>query len=793
MAASRAWARADLRGRWRSLVVLGVLVGVVGGLAAASVAGARRTGTAFERLRQRTNAADAIVFPGQVGVYQADWSRLTDRPEVAQVAVWNLSFGQVFGQEQEMVLFVPADDVWLGEVDRPVVLEGRMFDPNAPDEVVIGEEATRVDIPGEARLHVGSVIPYRPFTIDQDDTSGVAPDGPEVELHVVGVVRHVHELLFVPGMIMVSPAFLDSYGVDTLLVANAMVRLTHGSADVPQLRSDVNELVAPGAPVDDLHVAQRRVDTTIGVERSALILLAAAIAIAGLMLVGQALGRSVSIPYEDGRVLRAMGFDRPSLAVSSALVHLVVAVTGALITLALAIVASHWFPIGLAARIDPDRGLHADWPVLLTVALVVVVAVLATALAAGWRAGRARSAESLLAPSKLAARIGRVSPITVALGTTMAFRRSDRSGGRARPALVGAVVGVLGVVGTMTIDRGLTDALEHPARAGVTWDATVSPVPQDRTVIGVAQSRVDSVAAVPGVAGVAVVTRLVSEVNGVGVPMFSVQSGAGRIGLSTVSGRAPAADGEAAIGPATARQLDVAVGDTVSVGSLARNVRIVGEALFPADVHAGFDEGLWLTSNDLASIESPVPADDVSGPERLIAVRFRPETDPADGIEAIAEAQGGSIAGISPVEVPPELTNLRNVRTLPRLLAGFLALLAAAAVAHVLITSVRRRRRDFATLRALGMTKKSVRAILHMQGTATALAGLVVGIPLGIAIGRVGWRLVTLRVPLDFVGPSTWTALAVLIPIAVVVVNLLAVLPGRRASRLHPAEVLREE
>ena len=126
-------------------------------------------------------------------------------------------------------------------------------------------------------------------------------------------------------------------------------------------------------------------------------------------------------------------------------------------------------------------------------------------------------------------------------------------------------------------------------------------------------------------------------------------------------------------------------------------------------------------------------------------------------------------------------------------MAGFLALLALAAVAHLLATSVRWRRRDLATLRALGMTRGGARSILAMQGTAVALIGLTVGIPLGVAVGRNGWRLITSRVPLSFVGPIALVSILVLVPAALAIVNLLAVWPGHAAARLRPAEVLRAE
>ena len=42
-------ARTELRGRWRALVVLGAIAGVTAGLTLASVAGARRTATVYDR------------------------------------------------------------------------------------------------------------------------------------------------------------------------------------------------------------------------------------------------------------------------------------------------------------------------------------------------------------------------------------------------------------------------------------------------------------------------------------------------------------------------------------------------------------------------------------------------------------------------------------------------------------------------------------------------------------------------------------------------------------------------
>src|SRR5580704_10086440 len=85
----------DVRRRWRSLVLLGLLVGVTAGLAVSAVAGARRTDSALPRLLAQTHASDAVVFTSQADVLHPDWSRLAARPEVAKVAVWDLLFGNI--------------------------------------------------------------------------------------------------------------------------------------------------------------------------------------------------------------------------------------------------------------------------------------------------------------------------------------------------------------------------------------------------------------------------------------------------------------------------------------------------------------------------------------------------------------------------------------------------------------------------------------------------------------------------------------------------------------------------
>jgi hypothetical protein len=726
-----------------------------------------------------------------VGVYRPDWSRLEARPEVKRLARWALLFGELEG-DPGGVLFGSVDGTWAGEVDKPVVIKGRMFNPRASDEMVIDETATRDG------HDVGDVVPFHAYGSDQTDADGGPATGPNVRMRVVGVVRNLAQFVFVTdGQGLVSPGFVARYRDDAVILENANVQLRGGAAGVAALQRDVNHDIAPGTPILDEHNVARRVTTTLDVERTALLLLGGVVLLAGLVLVGQALARSAAEIGDDAPALQALGMTRPQLVSAALRAHVPVAVLGAGTALVTAVVASAWFPVGLARKVDPLRGVQADWVVLGPGVVAVVTLVLGGTALIAWLTCRTREGAAARVQIGPVAWVRRAAPVALGLGTTMAF---DGGSGRrrvpVRPALVGAVAGVLGVVATMTIDHGLSDALRHPERAGVAWDAQVHPLRSDLTLTGVRAGLVDRVRGERDVARVAEVDRMVTNVRDLGVPTFTVRPpprSESSIGLVTIDGRSPQMPDEAVIGPATARLLHVGIGDRVVVGRSAARVRIVGTALFPSEVHATFDEGIWLAPT---TYNAATPAPDANGDipiEALVVVRFRDGVDPKPATPRLGKALGGGVGAVETVDVPPELSNLRNVRRLPTLLAGFLALLAVAALGHVLGTSVRRRRHEFAVLRALGVTRRGVRLILSAQGSAIGLAGILLGIPLGLAVGRVGWHAVADQVPLRYVSPFGVLAVAAVVPVAIAVANLLAIWPGRRASRLQPAEVLRAE
>ena len=140
-----------------------------------------------------------------------------------------------------------------------------------------------------------------------------------------------------------------------------------------------------------------------------------------------------------------------------------------------------------------------------------------------------------------------------------------------------------------------------------------------------------------------------------------------------------------------------------------------------------------------------------------------------------------------------DLVNFGRVQSLPVLLAALLGTLAVATLAHLLVTSIRRRRRDLAILKTLGFSSGQVRTTVAWQATTLAFLAGVIGIPVGIACGR--WVWIVFSHQLGIVPRPAVPVLAVIVlaAAAVAVANLVAVLPGRAAARVRPAIVLRSE
>jgi ABC-type antimicrobial peptide transport system permease subunit len=116
-----------------------------------------------------------------------------------------------------------------------------------------------------------------------------------------------------------------------------------------------------------------------------------------------------------------------------------------------------------------------------------------------------------------------------------------------------------------------------------------------------------------------------------------------------------------------------------------------------------------------------------------------------------------------------------------------------ATLLHVLVVSVVRRRREVGLLKALGFVRRQVALSVTWQTTTVALVGIVIGVPLGIVVGRGVWGVFADNLgvmPVTVVAGGTMIAVAVG---ALLVANLLAVGPALVAARSRPASLLQAE
>ena len=285
------------------------------------------------------------------------------------------------------------------------------------------------------------------------------------------------------------------------------------------------------------------------------------------------------------------------------------------------------------------------------------------------------------------------------------------------------------------------------------------------------------------------------------------------------------ANNEIVIGATTLASLHEHVGDTVvvSYGTPAdapayippTRLKIVGTATFPA---VGFDSfvadhtsmgtgALLPTDVQPAAFrkaqQSPDPL--LNGPD-LVFVRLRAGVSAAAGradlqriadvtdkdLNADPKAAGNNVT-IVPVQRPAQIVNYRTVGGAPIVLATGLAIGAIFALALTLMTSVRRRRRDLALLKTLGFTRRQLAATVASQASVVALLGTVVGVPVGIVVGRSLWT----RFARDISAvpkPTVPTLSVAIVAIgALVLANLVAAIPGRQAARTPSAAILQSE
>lgn len=778
--------RAEARTRWRAWLGLAVIAGMVGGGIIAALAGARRTDTAYPRFLAGTKAFDVLVINGGTTADNAnrvlDFEQIRRLPEVEDASVLHTYIptgttpsGRAVDVQDAVFLGDPADRFGR-ELNRTKVLEGAL--PLAPDELAVTFLAAE-----ELGVGVGDVL-----RLQLAGPVGAAPE-PE-PFRIVGKVAMQGGFPpltgGLPPLVLLSPAYAQAHpnAFETFAI-----RLRDGRPAISGFQQELNrmaagEQVVPSDEAELTSVIQR----SIGVQATALRLLAAMVAVVALLLLAQAWARETAVDADDHSVLRSLGMTSGQLRATALARAVPVAGAAAGVSFIAALALSPLAPIGVArhAELEPGLALNGAY-VGPGVAAVFLAIVLSATVAAWWaartsglarRIGGAKNAGSRVADALAAARL----PAPAVCGVRMGLESArGRSGVPLRSTMTSVVLGVATIAGVLCFSSSLGRLFDDPRQYGWNWDVQVGD-PFAPALGAEAQELIDHPAV--RAASVASIARL--QVGPLRVDTLATEPVRGGIEPAVVEGRAPQRPNEILLGTRTLRDLAVDVGSTVAVGAGDRTVdmAVVGRGVFSEFSGASrLGDGAAVTLEGLRQLAPETEPD-------VVLLQVEPTPGGRALLDRLREAGPANV--YLPTK-PADLTDLERVGGLPSVVAAIVTLMAVATLAHTLLTSVRRRRRDLAVLKVLGFVRSQVSATVAWQAGVIGAVAVVVGLPVGIAAGRWAWHLFAAQLGVPPQVRTPVLAMVCLAAATLILANILAAGPARMAARAHPSAILRAE
>ncbi len=348
-------------------------------------------------------------------------------------------------------------------------------------------------------------------------------------------------------------------------------------------------------------------------------------------------------------------------------------------------------------------------------------------------------------------------------------------------------VSVLAVAAAITLvlllsglRRGMGDQVttylrhEPPVVVGQTGTRNFLSQSSVITVATVAQ-----ISRVQGVADASPITEGSSmfPLHGKRVPTVLVGFDPGRRGgpWALSNGRAPRALGEMAVDRVLAREHGLRVGTLVPFRG--RQLRIVGLT----SGTSGFMTPLVFTTRATANALNEQP-----GTATLVLVTPASGVTPAAAVRAVDRSVPGVSARLSSALAANDRALLVGAFSGPlTAMIAIASIVAVMVIAMSVYAEVRERSREYATLKALGMARRSVLRLVAVDASAVAVLGLVLGIGFAVA----ATRLVAALAP-KYLIVLTLRDVVTLAAASIAFALLGAFAPGRFLARLDPATAL---
>jgi hypothetical protein len=803
----------EFRGRWRGWTVLVLLLGLAGGAVLAAAAGARRTGSAYPRFLVASRASDVLIGPGGPrfsGSYDYALAGLPGVAAIAPVIGLNaLPVGPGGKLDNNATVLAPLDDRFGRTLEIPRMLAGRQPAPDRPGEVMVDQVAAR-----DLHLRVGSRLELG--AVAGADVRHLR----RLSARVVGIMATRGSIVPVnlsdrTPVIVASRELFRELGPRYGAFDGAYVKLRPGETVSDFSRRA--QALTRGFPatggqifVSDEAAQAAAVERSIRPQAVALALFALILAITALLIVGQTASRLLLAASADNRALAALGMTRRQLLAAALAETAVAAAAGAALACGVAIAASPLMPIGPARLAEPDPGLSIDATVLAAGFAATVILLLARVAWPAWRLASAwRPAErgAAGAPGRRSAAAGWLAragaPTTTVTGVRLALDPGQgQTAVPVRAALLGFAVSAAAVAAAITFGANLLHLVHTPRLYGKDWNVAV-----DLQFGTITPQRFDAITAhVPGISGW---TFGVHGTVGIGravVPAIGLAAGRGPVASPTLlAGRPPLAAHEIALGTTVLRRLGLRIGQSVPVtipgGRRDSPAVIVGRAVFPY-----FGEGSF-TPTDLGdgAIVSAATLEPQSGATgngdgfNFVLVRFAPGPRRAADIAGLRRAMSSFCATVEQStcvvtdQRPNGVTGYARIDGTPEVLAGILAVLGLAVLGQFAAVSARRRRRDFAIMKVLGLLRRQLIAVTAWQVTTLTGLALLVGLPVGVAAGHWAWALFAAAAGISPGAITPVPLVLLMVPAAILAANAIAFPAGQLTARLRPAAALRAE
>jgi hypothetical protein len=369
-------------------------------------------------------------------------------------------------------------------------------------------------------------------------------------------------------------------------------------------------------------------------------------------------------------------------------------------------------------------------------------------------------------------------------------------------ALLGTVLAVAALCATAVFGASLTHLNTTPALYGEPFQAYFASDGEPGSAKTVTGPILGKLRRDPAISQITMSVLAEAQVNGKHVRAFATAPVRGPVLLSAVDGRRPAGDREIMLGAATMRDTGARIGGTVAVTlsdpegrpHTARFV-VVGRAALNAGAGA-IGNGAALTLSGLTSAVCPAGTGQPACAAALrrgllqILVRAAPGKAGAAALARYIRAYPG--LAYRP-QTPDTLVNFGESVSFPLLFGVALSVFGAATMAHLLLVSVARRRREAGLLKVLGFLRRQVGAAMFWQASAVAVAGIVIGTPAGLAAGRSLWRVFASSFGVIGVPVVRGPLIVALLLGVLASANVLAAVPAFLAARARPGPSLRAE